>query len=165
MNAEFEIKIKTIDMYRFLMYHAYHGASGIFSIVAGLALIAFFIIRKEPLESSWYYLFFGVLFLVYLPWTLLNRAAQQVKLGTMFKKPLKYILSEEGVTVRQEESTAEVAWKDVSRVRETGSCILVYTGRKNAFIWVKSQLGDQEAITRQLLRAHVSEKNLSLRKA
>lgn len=165
MNTEFEIKIKTMDMYRFLMYHAYHGASGVFSIVAGLALIAFFFIRRGQLENSWIFLVFGVLFLAYLPWTLLNRAAQQVKLGTAFKKPLKYILSEEGVSVRQEEAAAEVAWEDICRVRETGSSILVYTGKKNAFIWVKSQMGDQETKVRELLRAHVPAKNLSLKKA
>lgn len=165
MNAEFEIRIKTMDMYRFLMYHAYHGASGVFSIAAGLVLIAFFFIRGEQLDNSWMFLVFGILFLVYLPWTLLNRAAQQVKLGDAFKKPLRYILSQEGVTVRQEESAAEVAWKDVCRVRETGSCILVYTGKKNAFIWVKSQMGDQETKVRELLKVHVPEKKLSLKKA
>lgn len=164
MNTEFEIKIKTMDMYRFLMYHAYHGASGIFSIMAGLVLIAFFIIRREQ-SDSWMYLLFGVLFLVYLPWTLLNRAAQQVKLGTMFKKPLKYMLSEDGLTVQQEAETAEVAWTDVCRVRETGRSILVYTGKKNAFIWVKAQMGDQETMARQILKAHIPEKNLSLKKA
>ena len=45
MKTEFDIKMTTASMYRFLMYHAYHSFSGIFSIVAGAALLFFYILR------------------------------------------------------------------------------------------------------------------------
>lgn len=42
MKAKFEIKMTNQDMYNFLMYHSYHGVTGIFSIVAGIALLGYF---------------------------------------------------------------------------------------------------------------------------
>ena len=34
MKAKFSIKVAQKNMYNFMMYYAYHGVSGIFSIVA-----------------------------------------------------------------------------------------------------------------------------------
>lgn len=165
MRTEFEIKINTADMYGFLMYHTYHGVNGIFSIVAGLALIIFYFFRRGTVANDWIYVAFGILFLLYLPWTLYTRAAQQVRLGTAFKLPLQYTVSEEGIQVQQGENTIAVGWQDVYKVKESGRSILVYTGKKSAFIWVKKQMGEQENTARQLLKQCVPSKRLSLKKA
>jgi len=42
MKAKFEIRMTNQDMYNFLMYHSYHGFTGIFSIAAGNALLGYF---------------------------------------------------------------------------------------------------------------------------
>ena len=39
MKAKFSIKVAQKNMYNFMMYYAYHGVSGIFSIVAAAALL------------------------------------------------------------------------------------------------------------------------------
>ena len=39
MKAKFSIKVTQRNMYNFMMYYAYHGVSGIFSIVAAAALL------------------------------------------------------------------------------------------------------------------------------
>lgn len=102
MKTEFEIKMTVGGMYRFLMYHAYHSFAGVFSIVAGLALIGFYIWNGGGLETSnLWNLVFGVLFLLYEPLTLHSQAAKHVKLNFVYKHPLHYTLSEEGIAVRQ----------------------------------------------------------------
>lgn len=164
MNTDFEISVKVKDMYGFLMYHAYHGTQGIFSIIAGAALIVLYILRHDMISNSWIYLAFGILLLVYFPWTLYTKAAQQVKLGTSFKKPLHYYLNEKGITVRQEKESVEITWDQVFRVRETGNSILIYTNKKNAFIWVKSQMGAKESEVRRILKKNVPDKKRSLKK-
>ena len=71
MRSEFDIKMTTKAMYNFLMYHTYHTMNGIFSVVAGLALIVFFFVQRGgDGQNTWMFLLFGVLFIVYLPWTL-----------------------------------------------------------------------------------------------
>lgn len=164
MKTEFQIKLKTGDMYRFLMYHAYHGASGIFSVVAGLALVLYYVLPvSSRTQNSWIYLLFGVLFLVYQPWTLYTNAVRQVKLNPAFQKPLHYAVSDEGIAVQQGESSAQAGWEQVTKVRETGRSIFVYTGKKNAYIWVKKQLGKQEAQVRALLEKHVPAQKRKLK--
>lgn len=164
MKSEFEIRITTGSMYRFLMYHTYHGFSGIFGTAAGIGiLVLYFVMRGTGSSQSWMYLLFGILFLVYQPWTLFNRAVKQAKLNPVFKKPLHYLVSDDGIRVMQEEAVNEITWDSIVKVRETGQSILVYTSARNAFIWVKSQMGEEEGTVRRLLTAHVPEKTLRLK--
>ena len=59
MKTEFEIKMTTGSMYRFFMYHAYHGFAGIFSIIAGAGLIGFYFANlKNNVSNVWIYLVF-----------------------------------------------------------------------------------------------------------
>jgi hypothetical protein len=164
MKTEFEIKMTTGTMYGFLMYHAYHSFSGIFSIVAGLALLVYYVATMgDGGTNHWVYLLFGVLFLAYQPWTLYTLAVRQVKLNPVNKEPLHYELSDEGIAVTQKEAASQVEWSAVKKVRETSKCILVYTGTKNACIWIKSQMGGQEAAAREILKKKVPEKLLKLK--
>lgn len=165
MKAEFEIQITTGSMYRFLMYHTYHEMSGRFSIIAGAALLAlYFWARGGESVNSWIYLLFSVLFFVYQPWTLYTRAVKQAKLNPVFKKPLAYSVSDEGIVVTQGEVSNEAKWESVLKVRETKQSILVYTNPRSAFLWVKAQLGAQEPNVRKLILAHVDAKKVKLAK-
>lgn len=159
MKVEFDCKVSKKAMYNFMMYHSYHSFSGIFSIVAGAALLAYFAWNQsQGGDSEWLFLFFGVLFLVYQPWALFMSASKQVTLNPMFKRPLSYCLSEEGITVRQEETENELPWSGITKVCETSQSILVYTNKKNAFIWVKDQMGAQEPAVRKMLSEKASGK-------
>lgn len=164
MKAKFDIKVTTGDMYRFMMYHAYHGFSGPFSVAAGAALIIYYIVnRAGGTENVWMYLAFGILFLLYQPWTLYTRAAKQVKLSAVFKKPLTYLVSEEGITVKQEENSNQIGWESVYKVRETARSIFVYTSSRNAYIWVKDQMGKKEPEVRGLIKQFVPERKRKLK--
>lgn len=165
MKAKFEIQITTGSMYRFLMYHAYHEISGRFSIVAGIVLLALYAwaLSGESV-NSWIYLLFSILFFVYQPWTLYTQAAKQAKLNPVFKKPLEYFVSDDGIVVTQGKESNEAKWENVLKVRETKQSILVYTHPKSAFIWVKAQMGAQEPAVRELICAHVDAKKVKLTK-
>ena len=181
MKTEFDIKMTVGGMYRFLMYHAYHSFAGIFSIVAGLALIGFYIWNGGGFElRNLWNLVFGVLFLLYEPITLHSQAVKHVKLNFVYKHPLHYTLSEEGIAVRQAKlqggmdaeqyveslmgpKPTVAAWDSVLLVRENAKSILVYTGKKNACIWFKDQLGAQETEIREILKKYVPADKLKLR--
>ncbi len=164
MKAEFEIQITTGSMYRFLMYHTYHELSGIFSIIAGTVLLALYFWARGGV-NSWIYLLFSILFFVYQPWTLYTGAVKQAKLNPVFKKPLGYSVSDDGIVVTQGEASNEAKWESVLKVCETRQSILVYTNPKSAFIWVKSQMGTQEPAVRKLILSHVDAKKAKLAKS
>ena len=156
MNAEFNIQMTTGAMYKFLMYHTYHKFSGFLSIILGLVLIGYYISPSgHAAQNSLVYLVFGILFLVYEPWTLYTKAAQQTKLNPVFKEPLNYQVTEEGIKILQGEAVNELNWEQVYKVRETAQSILVYTNARNAFICVKKQMGAEEQTVKELLKAHV----------
>ena len=135
-----------------------HGVSGIFSIVAAVTLLGLAVWSgTHGGENTWLYALFGVLFAVYQPWTLFIHSAKQVTSNPVFKKPLVYEVNEAGITVRQDDTENEIPWSAVTRVCETSQSIFVYTGKRNAFIWVKSQLGNNEKAVRNLLTAQVPE--------
>lgn len=162
MKSEFVIHITTGSMYRFLMYHMYHSFQGIFSIVAGLGVLTLFLVFRDS-SQSWIYLLFGILFLIYEPWSLYTRAVKQAKLNPVFKKPLRYCVTEQGITVNQDETVNEAPWDNVCKVRETGRSIYVYTSVRNAFIWEKSQMGRETELVKQLLSEHVDLKKRKLK--
>lgn len=162
MRSEFEIKITTSSMYRFLMYHIYHSFSGVFSVVAGLGILVLFFVMRDS-SQSWIYLLFGVLFLVYEPWSLYTRAVKQAKLNPVFKKPLRYTVTEQGITVTQDQTENKADWDSVLKVRETGRSIYVYTSVRNAFIWEKSQMGSETAAVKKLLETHIDSKKRKLK--
>lgn len=166
MRSEFEIKITTKSMYHFLMYHTYHGMSGIVGLVAGIGLIAYYFLdaRKGDVNNPWVFLFFGVLFLVYQPWTLYTKAIKQAQLNPVFKQPLHYILTEQNIEVKQGNASNQITWDQIWMVKESGQSILVYTSEKNAFIWVKSQIKEEEDTVRALLKKLVDPKKVKLKK-
>lgn len=164
MRTEFDMKINTMAMYRFLMNHAYRGMSGLISILAGVGLIAYYFLdgRSSDSSNSWIFLFFGILFLVYQPWTLYSKALKQTKLNPVFKHPLHYVLTEEILEVQQAEASSQIEWDKVWMVRETAQSILVYTGQRNAFIWVKAQMQDEKTV-RTILKKVMDQKRLKLK--
>lgn len=165
MKTEFKIQMTTGAMYKFLMYHTYHKFSGFLSIFLGLILIGYYVSPAgQTTQNALVYLVFGILFLVYEPWTLYTKAAQQAKLNPVFKKPLVYIVGEAGIQVVQEEAANELAWDNVYKVRETSQSILIYTNQKNAFIWIKKQIGAEEQTVRELLKKYVPASKRKLKK-
>ena len=164
MRTEFDMKINTMAMYRFLMNHAYRGLSGWISVLTGVGMIAYYFLygKENGGSNSWIFLFFGVLFLVYQPWTLYSKALKQTKLNPVFKHPLHYVLTEEMLEVQQAEVSNQIAWDKVWMVRETAQSFLVYTGQRNAFIWVKKQLQDEEEV-RIILKNVMEPKRLKLK--
>lgn len=165
MRSEFDIQITTGSMYDFLMYHSYRQMSGLFSILAGIGMIVYYLCaRDQGGQNTWLFLFFGVLFLIYQPWTLYSKAVKQAKLNPVFKHPLTYILTEEGIEVCQNETSNQISWEQVYKVCENRKSILVYTSNKNAFIWEKNQLNGQEKQIREMLAQNVESRKLKIKR-
>ncbi|MDY3251075.1 MAG: YcxB family protein [Candidatus Choladocola sp.] len=164
METKFDIQMSTGAMYGFMMYHGYHEFSGIFSIIAAIGLFVLYFVRVgSGAENIWIYPLFGVLFLVYQPFSFYTRSAKQVKLNPVFKKPLMYELSDKGIHVTQGDASTVIPWDQVCKVRETAKSIYVYTSARNAHIWVKDQMGDRTETVKKILLFYVDKKKVRLK--
>ncbi|KAI4452112.1 hypothetical protein C823_006681 [Eubacterium plexicaudatum ASF492] len=87
MKTEFDVRLRTVDMYRYNLYHTYTTASGYLAIlIAVIALAA--AVRKwgeVSVSNSVMYVMVGIILLVYTPLTLYLRSKQQVQESPVFK--------------------------------------------------------------------------------
>ena len=148
MPIEFDIKLKTKDMFRFNMYQTYTGFSGLSSIVFaavmfGMAGYTFYTHGQEALSNILIYIFAGVLLLVYMPCSLWLRSRQSLKASPVLSNTLHYLVDADGFTVTQGDANGVLAWKQIYKMVATKHLVLVYSNRVNAYIIPRKQLGEQ----------------------
>ncbi|MDY3729042.1 MAG: YcxB family protein [Candidatus Choladocola sp.] len=164
MEIKFEVKMTQKAMFNFLMHHAYSGASGFVGTILGVAALVLtaFTFGKVEMWQTTLYLVFGIWFLLYLPVSLYFRSVKQVKLNPVFKKPITYILGEEGIRTVQGDQHADAAWTDLYKVRETKVSLLIYTGKRYCFVWPRESMGDQYSNVVTMVREHTAAEKVKL---
>jgi len=159
-EVKFSVQIKVSDMFAFLMHHSYRGMSLIADAIVTFGAIGLLVagFGKGDVVKTVALIFVSLLFTVVHPLQLYNRARKQVTKNEVFKKPLEYVLTDEGITLSQGEESQSFTWGDVYQIKEYKSQILVYTGRVYACIWPKRELADCENEVKELFCKHLSEK-------
>lgn len=158
MKVEFDVKITAADLYDYMLSHTYNSFSGLFgSVVGAMFVVMYFYV------GYFLYLIAGVVILLYIPGSLFLRAHKQVALNEAFKKPLHYVLTDEGVTVSQGENEMFSEWDVVYKAKSTNRSLLIYTSKVNAWIFPKRDLGkDKEAVI-QIISAHVAPDKIKIK--
>ncbi len=147
---EFDVQIKAGDLYDYMMRHTYNGFSGIFgSLVGALMVVGGFLMNSILMIIA------GAVLLCYLPWTLFLKSRQQVLTNPAFKKPLHYVLDDEGIHVSQGEEVQMQKWEDMVKAVSTGKSIIVYTSKFNACIFPKRDLKDIIPQVIQVISTHM----------
>ena len=155
---ELEVKIDSKDLYDYMLRHTYNSASGIVGSCAGALLVVLAI-----LTGQWLYLVFGLILLLYLPWTLFLRSKQQALTNPSFQKPLHYQLSDEGLTISQGEESIQYLWSDMHKAVSTGRSIILYTSPVNATIFPKEQMGDKKTAVIEMISTHLPANKVKIR--
>lgn len=157
MELEFDVKINAKVLYDYMLRHTYNSAAGILgSAVGALGIVAFFL-NGYPL-----YLIFGLVILLYLPVALYTRAKRQA-LNPVFKEPLHYRMTQEGVYVSQKETEQFQKWEDMYRAVSTGRSLILYTSRVNASIFPRKDLGELQADVIGMISTHMPPKKVQIR--
>ena len=158
MRCEFDVQMTASALYDYNMYHTYTGAAGIVGTAAGAVFIILYLAYAQPM-----YLAAGLLLILYSPVTLYINAYKQVKLNPVYKKPLHYVLDEEGVTVTSGDESLSVPWGDMYRARSTNQSILLYTGPKSAWVFPKKDLGQLRYNVIEIISTHMDSGKVKIR--
>lgn len=165
MEVKFDVKMTQKIMYNFLMHHTYKSIAGIAGVLFGIG--AFVIMGttwgKVAEWQSMVYLLFGFWFLLYQPVSLYTKAAKQVKLNPTFKKPITYIIRDEGITTMQGDKEAQIAWEDMLKVTETKLSLLAYTGKRYSFVLPKECMGEQYETAVKIIREHMDANRVKIK--
>ena len=145
MSAEFEVTITDKDMYRFNLYHAYHGFQGIFSTLIGIWVLIVAAVTFGSAKPFYtvFYIVVGIVFLVYVPGTLYLRSKSQIASSDVLKQALHYKVDDAGVHVSQGDQSADLEWKQIYKMVSTKSQLLIYSSRVNAYIIPKEAIKEQ----------------------
>lgn len=145
-------------LYDYMLNHSYSGASGILGTCFGFLGIVAFARTHFPL-----YLIMGILLIFYLPVHLRYRAAVQMQMTEAFKKPLHYVVNREGISVSQGDQTERVSWEQCLKAVSTRKSIVVYTGKQNATIFPRADLGEYTAALIAVIVENMDPKRVKIR--
>ena len=158
MELEFDVNMNTSVLYDYMLNHNFTSFSGIFGTVVGALFIVAF-----GLNSNWYFLIAGLIIMIYMPWTLFIRAKKQVLTNPTFKKPFHYKMTQEGVTVSQEEFEEFKEWDSMVKANATSRSLFLYTSKVNAWIFPKKDLGDKKDSVIEMISIHVSPDKVKIK--
>lgn len=156
--VELDIKIEAADLYDYMLMHSYNSAGGILGSAFGAVLVVF-----SLMNGQWIFLAGGVVLLAYLPCTLFLKSRRQALQNPAFRKPLHYVLDEDGICISQGEASARQSWEDMVKAVSTGRSIILYTSRINATIFPRAQLGDKKAAVIEMIATHMSPDKVKIR--
>ena len=96
---QFDIKLKSQDMYRFNMYQTYTGFHGWFSIIVSIIIFIVAGLTYGGLDITYtvLYIAFGIIFLLYMPVTLWLRSKSALAASEVLRGTLHYLVDEKGL--------------------------------------------------------------------
>ncbi len=163
MEINFEVNMKTNIMYDFMLYHAYRRSNGYLGPIFGTITLVFGIRAAAQGNSQFLiWLLFSVLFLFMTPVSLYTKAKTQC-LSERFQKPIKYQINDEGITIFQDDQSAEAKWEDMKRAVCTRKSIFVYSGKSTAFIFPREDLGMELENVMRIIAEKMDPKKVNIR--
>ena len=157
MEVEFDVKIDAGALYDYMLRHTYSSGIGILGSAVGALGIVMYLMNGYPL-----YLIFGGILLFYQPVSLYLRAKKQA-LSPAFQKPFHYRMTEKGVAVSQGGEEHFQSWESMYRAVSTGKSLILYTGKANASIFPRKDLGEKQADVIAMISKHMPPKKVQIR--
>lgn len=164
-KIQFSVQMTAGEVYKFTMYHMYHGLSGIFGICTSLIAFILLLTSFDSLteQSKAILILVAMWFVIIDPVILIFRSKSQVKRNKSYQKPLNYQLNQDGITVSQDELEQTMAWDNLMKIVETKTQFLVYSSRVHAFVFPKKAVGESCDAVREMLLQYTEGSNVRLK--
>lgn len=159
MEVEFDITVTCGSLYDYLLYYTYTSLQGLVGTAAGALFLVEYVYSRQII-----FLICGVLILGYLPVSLYLRAKQQ-SLNPVFKKPIHYKLTDEGIEISQGDEVQTQGWDVFYKAGATMGSLLLYTTKRHATIFPKNQLQKQNVQEKvmEMISTHMPPKKVNIR--
>ena len=149
MELEFDVHVDANALYDYMLRHTFTKAAGILGSTG--------MMQRYPI-----YVIFGAVVLLYQPVSLWLRAQKQALLP-VFKEPLHYKMTEEGVEVSQKETQQFQKWEDMYRAVSTGKSLILYTDKIHASIFPRKDLGEKQSAVIAMSSSHMEPGKVQIR--
>jgi len=157
---EFDVKMKTGDMFAFMLRQQYFGTRGIIFLLFLVIVLGFSVFKWDNMDQTARVIIIFVLFifLVFSPIQLFLKAKLQAVSAERFQMATHYAVTEEGITISQSGEVLELLWGHLAGYKKSSKRIYVYTTRVSAIIMPKDQIGEENyAYLLTQLAAHKKE--------
>ena len=156
---EFDVKMTTSALYDYNMRHTYSSASGLIGTTVGALLLIGFSLDTRYIVM----LVAGLVIILYNPVVMFVRSRKQILLNPAFKKPLHYRLDDDGVTVSNGEEEMTVEWENMYKAYSTNQSIVLATGKMNAWIFPKKDLGTAKDELIRMISTHMPPEKVKIK--
>lgn len=157
---KFHTQLKVKDIFKFSLAYTYSGVQALLTIFM-LAVGGYMIYSGVGQTQGQTNIIFGVvviaLFVVVNPLMLYVKAKKQAIENPVYKKPTYYTLQEDGIFVELGEESATIEWIRVYRISHFMGLTLLYTGKKQAFVFPDYELGDDREAMLSYMKEHIKE--------
>lgn len=159
--VETDIKLTVGDLYDYNLRHSYTKISTLLATVVGIAGIAVGLYWRQ---QYWMMMVaIGALLVLYMPITLFVKSSQTIALSPVMKKPVHYLMNEEGITVTLDGQSQTLPWSGVVKAVSTGRSIIIYTSKNSASVFPRKQLGEALPALIQTIATNVEPKKNKIR--
>lgn len=141
------VKTKTIDLFRFMAFHAYSQIAGMITLGSALLSLILLPIALLVWRDNFIALIFTLLIVFYLiltPLNMFSQAKRQVIVNPVFKNPIIYHISEEVFEVEQHTGNIRLYWHQLSAIKRSPFDYLFYVNKDQAFIMPKKLVGTED---------------------
>lgn len=163
MEIRFDVKMDVKTMYNFLLYYNYTKFQTILGTIVGFLAVMLALGQEQMDSRAVLYLAIGILLIAYTPLSLYLRAQKQVKLAPVYKKPIMYKLTEEGITTEQDGKESMIKWENVEKVTSTNKSILVFVSKIHVSILPKTAIGEKYESVVWLVSTHVPPEKVKIK--
>lgn len=157
---KFHTQLKAKDIFKFSLAYTYSGVQALLTIFM-LAVGGYMIYSGASKAQGQTNIIFGVvviaLFVVVNPLMLYVKAKKQAIENPVYKKQTYYTLQEDGIFVELGEESATIEWIRVYKISHFMGLTLLYTGKKQAFVFPDYELGDDREAMLSYMKEHIKE--------
>ncbi len=165
MKVNINVKMTVKAMYEFLLYHNYANVPGFSGFLLGFVCLVLGVSALEKGDGRQIFLFFflAAMILIVNPIMLWTKAAKQVKTIPMFKEPIAYEFSEEGIVISQNEVSEKLVWDNIAKVVEVKNVYIIFISRIRAFILTKESVEADAEIFKEIVRTNLEARRVKIK--
>ena len=156
---KFHTQLKANDIFKFSLAYTYSGLQLILTI-AMVAVGVYMCVTGMGAADGQSNMIFGivliVLFVVVNPMMLYVKAKKQAIENPVYKMKTYYTLNEDGIFVELGEDSATIEWARVLKISHVMGLNILYTGRKQAFVFPDYAIGEDKDKMLSYMKEHMT---------